>query len=117
MLILDSFLLQDTWQLGWRHDDIATSNYAFYRGIGADMGLVDPVFQARLREAGIDPEKQPEEAGAMWIDNVWHGRSFSWDKIPWLIKTWKELSGGKPFCIKGYDRQRLSTCHHVRTSG
>jgi isopentenyl diphosphate isomerase/L-lactate dehydrogenase-like FMN-dependent dehydrogenase len=94
-------LTTDTWQLGWRHDDIATSNYAFYHGIGADLGLSDPVFQKRLKEAGIDPQKQPEEAAAMWIDNVWHGRAFSWEKIPWLMKTWKDLSGGKPFCIKG----------------
>ncbi|CAL8584170.1 hypothetical protein XPA_009775 [Xanthoria parietina] len=35
-------LTTDTWQLGWRHDDIATGNYAFYRGIGADLGLSDP---------------------------------------------------------------------------
>ncbi|KAL8852447.1 MAG: hypothetical protein Q9221_002677 [Calogaya cf. arnoldii] len=55
----------DTWQLGWRHDDIATGNYAFYRGIGADLGLSDPVFRKRLEEAGIDAEKQPEEVGAM----------------------------------------------------
>jgi isopentenyl diphosphate isomerase/L-lactate dehydrogenase-like FMN-dependent dehydrogenase len=94
-------LTVDTWQLGWRHDDVATSNYAFYRGIGADLGLSDPVFQERLREAGIDPVKEPEKAGAMWIDNVWHGRAWSWEKMPWLIKTWKELSGGKPICLKG----------------
>lgn len=35
------------------------------------------------------------------IDNVWHGRAHSWEKIPWLIKTWKEMSGGLPFVIKG----------------
>ena len=94
-------LTVDTWQLGWRHDDVATSNYAFYRGIGADLGLTDPVFQQRLKEVGIDPKTQPEEAGAMWIDSVWHGRAHSWDKMPWLVKTWKELSGGKPIAIKG----------------
>lgn len=94
-------LTTDTWQLGWRHDDVATGNYAFYRGIGADLGLSDPVFQKRLKEAGIDPVKQPNEAGAMWIDNVWHGRAWSWEKIPWLIKTWKKISGGRPFCLKG----------------
>lgn len=88
-------------QLGWRHDDVATSNYAFYHGIGADLGLSDPVFQKRLAEDGIDPKTQPNEAGAKWIDNVWHGRAHSWEKIPWLINTWKEISGGKPFCIKG----------------
>lgn len=94
-------LTTDTWQLGWRHDDVATGNYAFYRGVGADLGLSDPVFQKRLKDAGIDPVAQPEKAGAMWIDNVWHGRAWSWEKLPWLIKTWKDISGGKPFCLKG----------------
>ena len=78
-------LTTNTWQLGWRHDDIATSNFAFYRGIGADLGLADPVFQKRLKEMDTDPQKSPEEAGAAWIDNVWHGRAFSWEKIPWVI--------------------------------
>lgn len=94
-------LTVDTWQLGWRHDDVATSNYAFYRGIGADLGLSDPVFKRRLEERGIDPAKQPEKAGALWIDNVWHGRAHPWEKVPDLIRTWKKISGGKPFCIKG----------------
>lgn len=113
-------LTVDTWQLGWRHDDVATSNYAFYKGIGADLGLSDPgelleflvlvnvqdltddtVFQKRLAEDGIDPKKEPAKAGAKWIDNVWHGRAHSWERMPWLIKTWKEMSGGKPFAIKG----------------
>ncbi|KAF2398960.1 FMN-dependent alpha-hydroxy acid dehydrogenase [Trichodelitschia bisporula] len=94
-------LTVDTWQLGWRHDDVSTSNYAFYHGIGADLGLSDTVFQKRLREAGVDPKTQPNEAGAMWIDNVWHGRAHTWEKMPWLIQTWKEISGGKPICLKG----------------
>ena len=94
-------LTVDTWQLGWRHDDVATSNYAFYRGTGADLGLTDPVFQKRLAADGIDPKTQPELAGAKWIDNVWHGRAHNWEKMPWLIKTWKEISGGKPFALKG----------------
>lgn len=93
------FLTVDTWQLGWRHDDVATSNYAFYKGVGADLGLTDPVFQKRLKERGIEPNSK--EAHALWIDNVWHGRAWSWEKMPWLIKTWKELSGGKPICLKG----------------
>lgn len=94
-------LTTDTWQLAWRHDDVATGNYAFYHGVGADLGLSDPVFQKRLREKGIDPVTQPNEAGALWIDNVWHGRAWSWEKIPWLIETWKSISGGRPFCLKG----------------
>jgi isopentenyl diphosphate isomerase/L-lactate dehydrogenase-like FMN-dependent dehydrogenase len=94
-------LTLDTWQLGWRHDDVATSNYAFYHGVGADLGLSDPVFQRRLAEKGIDPAKQPNEAGALWIDNVWHGRAHTWEKAVWAMTLWKELSGGKPFCLKG----------------
>ena len=78
-------LTLDSWQLGWRHDDVATSNYAFYHGTGADLGLSDPVFQKRLKEVGIDPVKQPNEAGAMWIDNVWHGRAHTWDKVMWVV--------------------------------
>jgi isopentenyl diphosphate isomerase/L-lactate dehydrogenase-like FMN-dependent dehydrogenase len=94
-------LTTDTWQLGWRHDDVSTSNYAFYRGIGADLGLSDPVFQQRLRESGIDPEKDPQRAGAMWIDSVWHGRAWNWEKAVWARKKWQEISGDKPFIIKG----------------
>lgn len=78
-----------------------TSNYAFYHGKGADLGLSDPVFQKRLRERGIDPATQPNEAGALWIDNVWHGRAHTWDKAVWAMNLWKELSGGKPFALKG----------------
>jgi hypothetical protein len=46
------------------------------------MGLTDPVFKKRWAAAEVDAKKQPEEAGAMWIDNVWHGRAWSWEKIP-----------------------------------
>lgn len=94
-------LTTDTWQLGWRHDDVAASNYAFYRGVGADLGLTDPVFQQRCREDGIDPEKDVVAASTKWIDSVWHGRAWSWEKIPWLIEQWKRISGGRPFAIKG----------------
>ncbi|KAM0715528.1 hypothetical protein Q7P37_009026 [Cladosporium fusiforme] len=94
-------LTLDTWQLGWRHDDVANSNYAFYHGVGADLGLSDPVFQKRLAEDGIDPKTMPNEAGAKWIDNVWHGRAHTWEKIPWAMETWKKISGGKPFVLKG----------------
>jgi isopentenyl diphosphate isomerase/L-lactate dehydrogenase-like FMN-dependent dehydrogenase len=94
-------LTTDTWQLGWRHDDVANSNYAFYRGIGADLGLTDPVFQKRCREKGIDIEKDKVAASTLWIDSIWHGRAWSWDKIPWLIREWKRISGGRPFALKG----------------
>jgi isopentenyl diphosphate isomerase/L-lactate dehydrogenase-like FMN-dependent dehydrogenase len=87
--------------LGWRHDDVATSNYAFYHGIGADLGLSDPVFQNRFKERGIDPKKQSNEAGALWIDNVWHGSAHTWEKVEWVMSVWEELSGGLPFCLKG----------------
>lgn len=94
-------LTTDTWQLGWRHDDVANSNYAFYRGIGADLGLSDPVFQKRCREDGIDPENDLVAASTKWIDSIWHGRAWSWEKIPWLMEQWKRISGDRPFVIKG----------------
>ncbi|KAI0159963.1 L-lactate dehydrogenase [Hypoxylon sp. FL1284] len=98
-------LTTDTWQLGWRHDDAAHGNYAFYHDHGAgDLGLQDPEFLKRLRETKLDPAdpKQKFEVGANWIDkHIWHGHSFSWDRIPWLMDNWKKISGGKPFCIKG----------------
>ncbi|KAH0428042.1 FMN-dependent dehydrogenase [Colletotrichum camelliae] len=97
-------LTTDTWQLGWRHDDVATSNYAIYRGIGADLGLADPVFQKRMAEKGIDPKTQPEQAAAFWIDNVWHGRAWNWEKAVWAREKWQEISGGKPFLIKRIQR-------------
>lgn len=94
-------LTTDTWQLGWRHDDVANSNYAFYRGIGAALGLSDPVFQKRCREKGINIEKDPVAASTLWIDSIWHGRAWSWEKLPWLIEQWKKISGGRPFALKG----------------
>ncbi|TVY34580.1 putative lactate 2-monooxygenase [Lachnellula subtilissima] len=74
-------LTLDTWQLAWRHHDEAQSNYAFYHGVGADLGLSDPVFQKRLKEKGIDAKKQPNEAGRCGL----------------IMR----ISGGKPFCLKG----------------
>ncbi|KAH8428757.1 uncharacterized protein LDX57_006441 [Aspergillus melleus] len=98
----DALLLTtDTWQLGWRHDDVAGSNYAFYRGMGADLGLSDPVFRKRCQAEGIDPDKDVVAASTKWIDSVWHGRAWSWEKIPWLQEQWRRISGGRPFAIKG----------------
>ena len=74
-----------------------TSNYAFYHGIGANLGLSDPVFQKRLKEHGIDPKAQPNEAGTLWIDNVWHGRTHTWEKVKWTMVVWKGFQGGCRF--------------------
>ncbi|KAJ9109961.1 hypothetical protein QFC20_003161 [Naganishia adeliensis] len=60
--------------LGWRHGDVAASNYAFYKGIGAELGWSDPVFQKRMKERGLSKEKNPVETGQLWIDQVWHGQ-------------------------------------------
>ena len=71
-------LTTDTWQLDWRHDDVARGNYAFYHEHGAgDLGLSDPAFLETL-----SPEEQEKrnvrEVGARWIDeHIWHGHSFS----------------------------------------
>ncbi|KAI0165012.1 FMN-dependent alpha-hydroxy acid dehydrogenase [Xylariaceae sp. FL1272] len=98
-------LTTDTWQLGWRHNDVAMGNYAFYHEHGAgDLGLQDPAFQEQLERLHLDPKKDPMRVGAQWIDGndtIWHGHSFSWNKLPWLMDNWKRISGGKPFVLKG----------------
>ncbi|KAL0490451.1 hypothetical protein AKO1_009524, partial [Acrasis kona] len=91
-------LTLDTWQLAWRHNDIATANYAFYKGMGAELGTSDPVFMKRMKDLNID---DPKVIGEKWIDSVWHGRSHTWEKIPWVIEQWKKISNNKPFCLKG----------------
>ncbi|BGP58669.1 hypothetical protein JCM8202v2_006338 [Rhodotorula sphaerocarpa] len=88
-------LTLDTWQLGWRHGDVANAN-----GIGHDLGAANPVFQRMCRDRGIT-DLNSKEAGQFWIDNVWHGRAWSWDDLPWVVQKWKEISGDKPFVLKG----------------
>ncbi|KAI0478649.1 FMN-dependent alpha-hydroxy acid dehydrogenase [Xylariaceae sp. FL0804] len=97
-------LTTDTWQLGWRHDDAAAGNYAFYHEHGAgDLGLGDEAFRRQVERVGLDPERgDPKRVGAQWIDgNIWHGHSFSWDRLPWLMDQWRRISDGKPFVLKG----------------
>ncbi|KAI5919074.1 FMN-dependent dehydrogenase [Camillea tinctor] len=84
-------LTTDTWQLGWRHDDVARGNYAFYHEHGAgDLGLSDPAFLETL-----SPEEQEKKNARE------HGHAFSWDRLSWLMEQWRRVSGGKPFCLKG----------------
>ncbi|KAI0272786.1 FMN-dependent dehydrogenase [Gloeopeniophorella convolvens] len=90
-------LTVDTWQLGWRPTDINIANYVFYYpgAVGNEIGSSDPVF---MKKHGEELEKD----SGKWIDSsVWHGKAHTWEKMPWLIKEWKRISGGRPFVIKG----------------
>lgn len=90
-------LTVDTWQLGWRPTDISLANYTFYyqNTPGNELGESDPVFMRKYGEA-LKKDK------GKWIDSsVWHGKAHTWEKIPWLIKQWKRISGGRPFVLKG----------------
>ncbi|TRX90361.1 hypothetical protein FHL15_008726 [Xylaria flabelliformis] len=97
------FLTTDTWQLAWRHNDEEIGNYAFYHEHGAgDLGLGDKGFTEQIKGLSLDAKKEPKKVGAQWIDgNIWHGHSFSWDRLPWLMENWHRISGGKPFVLKG----------------
>ncbi|ORY11084.1 hypothetical protein BCR34DRAFT_624930 [Clohesyomyces aquaticus] len=46
-----------------------------------------------LTGRGIDAKTQPNEAGALWIDNVWHGCAHTWEKVQWVMGIWKEIRG------------------------
>ncbi|KII91757.1 hypothetical protein PLICRDRAFT_38593 [Plicaturopsis crispa FD-325 SS-3] len=91
-------LTVDTWQLGWRPTDINLANYVFYYPpgkVGNETGESDPVFMSKHAE-------DLKEDSGKWIDSsVWHGKAHTWEKMPWLIKEWKRISGGRPFVIKG----------------
>ncbi|KZS93612.1 FMN-linked oxidoreductase [Sistotremastrum niveocremeum HHB9708] len=90
-------LTTDTWQLGWRPTDISIANYTFYyKGTpGNEIGESDPVF---MKKYGEDLKKEKGK----WIDShVWHGKAHTWDKVKWLVQKWKEISGGRPFVLKG----------------
>ncbi|KAA1468838.1 FMN-dependent alpha-hydroxy acid dehydrogenase [Dentipellis sp. KUC8613] len=90
-------LTVDTWQLGWRPTDINIANYVFYypAPVGNEVGTSDPIF---MRKHGEELKKD----SGKWIDSsVWHGKAHTWAKMPWLIKEWKRISGGRPFVIKG----------------
>ncbi|KIJ28559.1 hypothetical protein M422DRAFT_189580 [Sphaerobolus stellatus SS14] len=90
-------LTVDTWQLGWRPTDISIANYTFYyqNTPGNELGESDPVFMRKYGEA-------LKKDRGKWIDSsVWHGKAHTWEKLPWLIKEWKRISGGRPFVIKG----------------
>ncbi|KAF7515495.1 hypothetical protein G7054_g14545 [Neopestalotiopsis clavispora] len=111
------------YQLYWSPDDAVTLPAAHDRHVAArvaprrrghgqlcllprarrgDLGLGDPAFRATLEKKGLDPDKEPFKVGAEWIDgHIWHGHSFSWDRLPWLMEQWRRISGGKPFAIKG----------------
>jgi len=90
-------LTVDTWQLGWRPTDINIANYVFYYpgAVGNEVGTSDPVFMSKHK-------RDLEKDSGKWIDSsVWHGKAHTWAKIPWVIKEWKRISGGRPFVLKG----------------
>ncbi|EGY19333.1 lactate 2-monooxygenase [Verticillium dahliae VdLs.17] len=61
----------DTWQLGWRHVDVATSNRDLNRGSGADLGLSDPFFPSGTAAPGpgtrpLERVKRGARSAAAW---------------------------------------------------
>ena len=70
----------DTWQLGWRPQDLDSAYLPFLRGQGIQQYLADPVFRSQL---AASPE---DDLGAAILH--WSGQfgnpALTWDDIAWL---------------------------------
>jgi isopentenyl diphosphate isomerase/L-lactate dehydrogenase-like FMN-dependent dehydrogenase len=70
----------DTWQLGWRPQDLDTAYLPFLRGQGIQQYLADPVFRSQL---AASPE---DDLGAAILH--WSGQfgnpALTWDDLAWL---------------------------------
>ncbi|KAF9525889.1 oxidoreductase [Crepidotus variabilis] len=111
----------DTMSLGWRPHDLETSYLPFKHGVGAQIGLSDPVFMAKF---GKDPrigeqfhpkwpydpkeldykifkEKDAEtteaaKLGTEWLKEANSGFYRDWEDLKFVRKTWEG-----PLILKG----------------
>ncbi|GJE92619.1 FMN-dependent alpha-hydroxy acid dehydrogenase [Phanerochaete sordida] len=107
----------DTMLLGWRPHDLQTSYLPFLHGVGAQVGLSDPVFMATLDEPPIldvpafpyDPKKTEKllqagdektestcNAAIAWMRQTNSGTFHTWDQLKVLRDNWDG-----PLIIKG----------------
>ncbi|GAB7330284.1 hypothetical protein MBLNU13_g01931t1 [Cladosporium sp. NU13] len=70
----------NTPQLGWRHDDVANSIYAFYHGLGADRALGPAVGDEPyiMYDSGIRGASDVVKALALGAKYVFVGRLWVW---------------------------------------
>jgi lactate 2-monooxygenase len=81
----------DTWLTGWRHRDLATSNFPQLRGHGLANYFTDPRFRELL---GADPADDLRRAAMKWAEIF--GNPLTWDDLPWLRSLTK-----LPLILKG----------------
>jgi lactate 2-monooxygenase len=107
----------DTMLLGWRPHDLGTSYLPFLHGVGAQVGLSDPVFMGHYGEAPIrdvpeypyDPEKVERRLregdektkktvhyAVEWMKQTNSGTFRTWDDLRFVRENWDG-----PLVLKG----------------
>ncbi|KZT12186.1 FMN-dependent alpha-hydroxy acid dehydrogenase [Laetiporus sulphureus 93-53] len=109
----------DTMLLGWRPHDIDTAYLPFFHGVGAQVGLTDPVYMAHkglkpyseddkpawpyvpnhLDELIRNGDKDAQERSMLgngWISETTPGVFKTWDDLPFLRQHWNG-----PLVLKG----------------
>lgn len=108
--------------LGWRPHDIQTAYLPFFHGVGAQVGLTDPVFMSKFGlepypendhpDYPYDPALQDEliakgdknaaeraHLGESWIGETTSGRFRTWEDLSFIKQNWDG-----PLILKGIMR-------------
>ena len=117
----------DTMLLGWRPHDLDTSYLPFLHGVGAQVGLSDPVFMAKhgkepmtdvpafpydpkkieeLLEAGDERTTRMVEMGREWMRQTNSGTFRTWEDLKFVRANWDG-----PLILKGIVSLKVRRVH------
>ena len=87
----------DTFSIGYRPWDLDLGYIPFLKGLGVQVGLEDPVFQAsyRQRTGGKEIHDDIDAASRMWLSDC-YGRAHGWEELRDLREEWEG-----PIVLKG----------------
>jgi len=79
----------DTWALSWRPWDLDGAYVPFMLGTGNQIGFSDPVFRKMFKEKhGKECEEDVTAASIAWQQDVFSGKTHSWDDVKMLVENW-----------------------------